>query len=81
MAFFYPQSLVCFKSNKSREPLIAAPYLIIYTQYIGICQRVITICCVCFIGQGTFGRLVKLLKIKRFKVIPKIGMQKLYFLK
>jgi hypothetical protein len=33
--------------------------LIIYTQYIGICQRIITICCVCFMGSEVQGSKVE----------------------
>ena len=58
MAFIYPQFAILLK----RISLLQLLVLIMYTQYIGICQRIITICCVCFRDsevKGTFGRLVK----------------------
>jgi len=46
-----------------------------YTQYIGICQRIITICCVCFTGSEVQGSKVERLN-KRLKITKSASQDK-----
>ena len=50
--FFYLRSLVLFRAIKTFSSF--------YTQYIGICQRVLTICCVFLTEIASFYMLEKL---------------------